>query len=189
MLHGFYHLKDTGTMGIVLPHGVLFRGAAEGIIRRHLLESGNIFAVIGLPSGIFFNTGIPTCIIILKKKREGRDILFIDASKEFQKDKAKNLMLPEHVEKIVDAYKKRGNIEKFSHLATYEEIQKNNFNLNIPRYVDTFEQEEKIILPDVAKNISYGQNNLQTEFKNFCDMTKNLRGDNSLQDFLNSMTF
>ena len=184
LLHGFYHLKDTGTMGIVLPHGVLFRGAAEGIIRRHLLESGNIFAVIGLPSGIFFNTGIPTCIIVLKKKREGRDILFIDASKEFQKDKAQNFMLPEHVEKIVDAYKKRGDIEKFSHLATYEEIQDNNFNLNIPRYVDTFEQEEVINLSDVAKDISAAQNDLQTELKNFVAMTKNLRGDNALQDFL-----
>lgn len=187
LLHGFYHLKDTRTMGIVLPHGVLFRGAAEGIICRHLLENGNIFAVIGLPSGIFFNTGIPTCIIILKKKRDGLDILFIDASKEFQKDKAKNLMLPEHIEKIISAYKNRGDIDKFSHLATYEEIKENNFNLNIPRYVDTFEQEDFINLPDVAKNISDAKNNFQAEFKNFLEMTKTLHGDNSLTDFLNAI--
>lgn len=89
MLHGFYHLKQTGTMAIVLPHGVLFRGAAEGSIRKTLLENGSIYAVIGLPSNMFYNTSIPTCIIVLKKHREGRDVLFIDASKLFEKRKAK----------------------------------------------------------------------------------------------------
>jgi type I restriction enzyme M protein len=146
LLHGFYHLKDDGTMGIVLPHGVLFRGAAEGTIRRHLLENGSIYAVIGLPAGIFYNTGIPTCVIILKKNRTSRDILFIDASKEFRKDKAQNHMDAEHIDKIVQAYRERKDVEKFAHLASYEEITENDYNLNIPRYVDTFEEEPPVDL-------------------------------------------
>lgn len=141
LLHGFYHLRDDGTMGIVLPHGVLFRGGAEGTIRKHLSENGSIYAVIGLPAGIFFNTGIPTCVIILKKDRTSRDILFIDASKEFRKDKAQNFLDPEHIDKIVQAYAERRDVEKFAHLASYDEIQENDYNLNIPRYVDTFEEE------------------------------------------------
>ncbi len=146
LLHGFYHLKEDRTMGIVLPHGVLFRGAAEGTIRKHLLENGNIYAVIGLPAGIFYNTGIPTCVIILKKNNTDRSIFFIDASKEFRKDKAQNYMDPEHIDKIVAAYTERRDIDKFAHLATYEEIKENDFNLNIPRYVDTSEPEPEIDL-------------------------------------------
>ena len=184
LLHGFYHLKDTGTMGIVLPHGVLFRGAAEGTIRRHLVEDGNIYAVIGLPSGIFFNTGIPTCIIVLKKKRDGRDILFIDASKEFKKDKAKNLMLPEHIDKIVSAYENRKNVDKFAYLATYDEIINNDYNLNIPRYVDTFDDEDQLNLANVAGDIFASKNDMNNSFAAFSDMTKNLRGDVSLDNFL-----
>lgn len=146
LLHGFYHLRDDGTMGIVLPHGVLFRGGAEGTIRKHLSENGSIYAVIGLPAGIFFNTGIPTCVIILKKDRTSRDIFFIDASKEFRKDKAQNFLDPEHIDKIVQAYAERKEVEKFAHLASYDEIQENDYNLNIPRYVDTFEEEAPVDL-------------------------------------------
>lgn len=146
LLHGFYHLKDTGTMGIVLPHGVLFRGAAEGTIRQELLKKGSIYAVIGLPAGIFFSTGIPTCIVVLKKDNTDRSVLFIDASKEFRKERAKNFMDPEHIDKIFTAYIERKDVDKFAHLASFDEIEQNDFNLNIPRYVDTSEEEEQIDL-------------------------------------------
>jgi len=144
LLHGFYHLKDTGTMGIVLPHGVLFRGGAEGTIRETLLRNGNIYAVIGLPSGIFFSTGIPTCVVILKKNNTDRSVFFVDASKEFRKEGPRNFLDPEHIDKIVDAVLRREDVEKFAHLATFEEIQGNDFNLNIPRYVDNSEEEDEI---------------------------------------------
>lgn len=144
LLHGFYHLKETGTMGIVLPHGVLFRGGAEGTIRETLLRNGNIYAVIGLPSGIFFSTGIPTCIVILKKNNPDRSVFFVDASKEFRKEGPRNYLDPEHIDQIVDAVLKREDVEKFAHLATFEEIQGNDFNLNIPRYIDNSEEEEAI---------------------------------------------
>lgn len=153
LLHGFYHLKNEGTMGIVLPHGVLFRGAGEGTIRKHLLENGSIYAVIGLPANIFFSTSIPTCIVILKKNRESRDVLFIDASKEFRAGKAQNFMDSEHIEKILEAYKQRKDIEKFAHVASFEEIKENDFNLNIPRYVDTFEEEEPVDIPAVQAKL------------------------------------
>jgi len=154
LLHGFYHLRTDGTMGIVLPHGVLFRGAAEGTIRQHLLEDGSIYAVIGLPAGIFYNTGIPTCVIILKKERESRDVLFIDASKEFRKDKARNFLDPEHIDKIVKAYDERKDVDKFAHLASYDEIKENDYNLNIPRYVDTFEPEPPVDLGAVFHQLA-----------------------------------
>ena len=153
LLHGFYHLKENGTMGIILPHGVLFRGAAEGTIRKHLLEDGNIYAVIGLPAGIFFNTGIPTCIIVLKKDRVSRDVFFIDASKEFRKEKAQNFMDVEHIDKIMVAYDERKDVDKFAHLATFEEIKENDYNLNIPRYVDTSEPEPEVDLKAVCANL------------------------------------
>ena len=146
LLHGLYHLKSSGTMAIVLPHGVLFRGAAEGKIREKLLRAGNIYAVIGLPSNLFYNTSIPTCIIVLKKHRDGRDVLFVDASKKFNKGKKQNEMMDEHINSVVELYAKRETIEKESFLASFEEIEKNDFNLNIPRYVDNFEKEEEVDL-------------------------------------------
>lgn len=146
LLHGLYHLKNNGTMAIVLPHGVLFRGAAEGKIREKLLRSGNIYAVIGLPANLFFNTSIPTCIIVLKKHRDGRDVLFIDASRKFEKGKKQNTMTDEHIESVLSLYSKRETVEKKSYLASFEDIEKNDFNLNIPRYVDNFEQEEDVDL-------------------------------------------
>lgn len=146
LLHGFYHLKDSGTMGIVLPHGVLFRGGAEGVIREELLKKGNIYAVIGLPAGIFFSTGIPTCIVVLKKNNPDRSVLFIDGSKEFRKERAKNFLDPVHIEKLFTTYVERKDIEKYAHLATYQEIEQNDFNLNIPRYVDSTEEEEEVDL-------------------------------------------
>ncbi|MFV0559984.1 MAG: type I restriction-modification system subunit M [Enterococcus sp.] len=144
LLHGFYHLKETGMMAIVLPHGVLFRGAAEGVIRKKLLEDGSIYAVIGMPPNLFFGTSIPTTVIILNKNRTGRDVLFIDASSEFIKGKNQNKLSQSNIDKIVETFKNREDMEKYSHLATFDEIKENDFNLNIPRYVDTFEEEEPI---------------------------------------------
>lgn len=155
LLHGFYHLKETGTMAIILPHGVLFRGAAEGTIRKTLLENGSIYAIIGLPSNLFYNTAIPTCIVILKKHREGRDVLFIDASKQFKKGKKQNVMKEEHIEHVLELYKNRSkeDVEKESHLASYEEIVENDFNLNISRYVDTTEEEPEVDIKELTQNI------------------------------------
>lgn len=153
LLHGFYHLKQNGTMAIVLPHGVLFRGAAEGCIRETLLKNGAIYAVIGLPSNMFYNTSIPTCIIVLKKHREGRDVLFIDASNLFEKEKKQNVMNEEHINKVLEFYSDRKTVEKQTYLASYEDIKANDFNLNIPRYVDTSEEEEEIDLKALTERI------------------------------------
>lgn len=153
LLHGFYHLKPNGTMAIVLPHGVLFRGASEGTIREILLKNGSIYAVIGLPSNMFYNTSIPTCIIVLKKHREGRDVLFIDASQHFEKEKKQNVMKEEHINHVLELYKNRQSVDKEAYLASYDDIEKNDFNLNIPRYVDTSEEEEQIDLKALSSDI------------------------------------
>lgn len=153
LLHGFYHLKDSGTMAIVLPHGVLFRGAAEGVIRKKLLEDGSIDAVIGMPANLFFGTSIPTAVIILKKNRTTRDVLFIDASNEFTKEKNQNKLSKENIDKIVETYKKREDVEKYAYVATFDEIKENDFNLNIPRYVDTFEEEAPVDMAKIGSTI------------------------------------
>ena len=152
LLHGFYHLKQSGTMAIVLPHGVLFRGASEGEIRRILLENGSIYAVIGLPANMFYNTSIPTCIIVLKKHREGRDVLFVDASNLFEKEKKQNVMNNEHIDRVIKLYNDRKSVDKLSFLASYEDIEKNDFNLNIPRYIDTSEEEEEIDIRELSES-------------------------------------
>ncbi|WP_277011814.1 type I restriction-modification system subunit M [Flavobacterium lindanitolerans] len=153
--HMIYHLDENGIMAVVMPHGVLFRGAAELVIRKYLIKEKNYLdAVIGLPANIFFGTSIPTCILIFKKCREAdEDILFIDASKEFEKQKNQNVLLNEHIDKIVDTYQNRTVIEKFSHKATLQEVADNDYNLNIPRYVDTFEEEEEIDIQAVMAEI------------------------------------
>ncbi len=153
LLHGFYHLKSNGTMAIVLPHGVLFRGGAEEKIRKILLENGHIYAVIGLPSNIFFNTSIPTTIIVLKKDYDKRDVLFIDASSEFDKVRTQNILTEANIAKILDVYVNRKTMDKYSYVASFEEIEENEFNLNIPRYVDTFEAEPEIPLADISANM------------------------------------
>ena len=153
--HMIYHLNDGGTMACVAPHGVLFRGNAEGVIRRFLIENKNyVDAVIGLPANIFYGTSIPTCILVMKKcRKEDDNILFIDASKEFEKVKTQNKLREEHIRKIVETYRDRKEIEKYSHCATLQEIADNDFNLNIPRYVDTFEEEEPIDIKAVMAEI------------------------------------
>lgn len=155
ILHMIYHLNDGGTMACVAPHGVLFRGNAEGAIRRYLIENKNyVDAIIGLPANIFYGTSIPTCIIVMKKcRKEDDNILFIDASKEFEKVKTQNKLREEHIRKIVETYRDRKEIEKYSHCATLQEIADNDYNLNIPRYVDTFEEEEPIDIKAVMAEI------------------------------------
>lgn len=189
LLHGLYHLKSTGTMGIVLPHGVLFRGAAEGKIRQKLLEKGYIYAVIGLPAGIFYSTGIPTIIMVLKKDRPGRDVLFIDGSKEFVKGKPQNTLTDANIERLYNAYKDRKDEEKFCHVATFEEIQENDFNLNIPRYVDTFEPEPDVDLGELNKEMAETNEQIKANEKELLDMLKELTTTDTkkakdLQDFL-----
>ncbi|MDV3778788.1 MULTISPECIES: type I restriction-modification system subunit M [Weeksellaceae] len=153
--HMIHHLAENGTMAIVLPHGVLFRGSAELHIRKYLIEQKNYLdAVIGLPANIFYGTGIPTCILVFKKCKEDPDhILFIDASKEFEKVKNQNMLREEHINKIVETYRNRTVIDKYSHLATLQEVAENDYNLNIPRYVDTFEAEEEIDIQVVMQEI------------------------------------
>ena len=155
ILHMVHHLNEGGTMACVAPHGVLFRGNAEGKIRQFLIETKNyIDAIIGLPANIFYGTSIPTCILVLKKcRKEDDNILFIDASKEFEKVKTQNKLRPEHIEKIVTTYRERREIERYSHLATLDEVRENDYNLNIPRYVDTFEEEEPIDIQAVMADI------------------------------------
>lgn len=153
--HMLYQLDDNGTMAVVLPHGVLFRGGAEGKIRQYLIDNKNYLdAVIGLPANIFYGTSIPTCILVFKKCREDSEhVLFIDASNDFDKVKNQNQLSDAHVEKIISTYQSRSSIEKYSHLASMDEIKGNDYNLNIPRYVDTFEAEEAIDLTDVANKL------------------------------------
>lgn len=184
LLHGYYHLKETGTMAIVLPHGVLFRGAAEGIIRQKLLEDGSIYAVIGMPANLFFGTSIPTTVIILKKNRTTRDVLFIDASNDFIKGKNQNKLSKENIEKIVSAFVERKDIEKYAHLASFDEIQENDYNLNIPRYVDTFEEEEPVDMVSVGKEIKQIREEKQVLEKSLFEMVSTLQTSPENEDWL-----
>ncbi|ENY75441.1 type I restriction-modification system, M subunit [Pseudomonas putida TRO1] len=146
LLHGFHFLKDDGVMAIILPHGVLFRGAAEARIRTKLLKDGHIDTVIGLPANLFFSTGIPVCILVLKKCKKSDNVLFINAAENFEKGKRQNQLLPEHIDKIVDTYQFRKEESRYSRLVNMEEIVKNDFNLNISRYVSTAQEGEEVDL-------------------------------------------
>ncbi len=158
--HMIASLNENGTMATVLPHGVLFRGASEGKIRRKLIEENLLDAVIGLPANLFFGTSIPACILVFKKNRPNTDVLFIDGSKEFGKDRNQNFLrdgskTPENdIQKIYEAYINRKEVEKYCHVATMEEVKENDYNLNIPRYIDTFEEEDPIDLDEVVEEIS-----------------------------------
>lgn len=188
LLHGLYHLKNNGTMAIVLPHGVLFRGAAEGKIREKLLRAGNIYVVIGLPANLFYNTSIPTCIIVLKKHRDGRDVLFIDASKKFNKGKKQNEMLDEHIDEVMNLYTKRETVEKEAFLASFEDIEKNDFNLNIPRYVDTFEEEEPIDLNMLLTDMKKTDEEIEKVEGEFLSLMKQLTStDETIMTSLNDL--
>lgn len=161
--HMLYSLAENGTMATILPHGVLFRGASEGKIRQQIIEMNLLDAVIGLPEGLFYGTSIPACVLVFKKGRTRKDVVFIDASAEgnYEKGKNQNKLREEDLQKIVATYEKRETIDKYSYVATIEEIKENDFNLNIPRYVDTFEEEEPIDMEAVKQNIA----NIKEELK------------------------
>ena len=146
LLHGFHFLKPEGTMAIILPHGVLFRGGAEERIRTKLLKDGHIDTVIGLPANLFFSTGIPVCILVLKKCKKPDDVLFINAAEHFEKGKRQNKLSAEHLDKIVDTYQHRKEADRYSRRVSMEEIGKNDFNLNISRYISTAVAEDEIDL-------------------------------------------
>ncbi|MDM1551639.1 type I restriction-modification system subunit M [Empedobacter falsenii] len=176
--HMYYQLADNGTVASVFPHGVLFRGAAEGKIREYFIKELNaIDAVIGLPANIFYGTSIPTCIVVLKKCRKVDDnIVFIDASGDdnFIKEGTQNKLREQDITRIVEAYANRQEIEKYCHLATLEEIAENDYNLNIPRYVDTFEEEEVIDVNAVTERLKAINTELLTVDKKLADFCKEL---------------
>lgn len=152
ILHMIETLKPrTGRMGVVVPHGVLFRGSSESKIRQQLIEENLLDCVIGLPEKLFYGTGIPAAILVFKKDKPDNSVLFIDASREFKAGKNQNLLTPDNIEKIVVTYRTRESVDKYAYLAGFDEIKENDFNLNIPRYVDTFEEEEEIDLMAVRK--------------------------------------
>lgn len=149
LLHGFHYLSGSGTMAIILPHGVLFRGGAEASIRQKLLTDDNIDCIIGLPANLFYSTGIPVCIIVLKKCRKSDDVLFINAAEHYSKDKKQNTLLPEHIDKIVETYRDRKEEDRYSRRVSLREIVENDYNLNITRYVSLAQEEAPI---DLDKN-------------------------------------
>lgn len=153
--HMLYSLAEDGRMAVILPHGVLFRGASEGRIRKKIIDLNLLDAVIGLPEALFYGTSIPACIMVFKKNRTRRDVLFIDASGEgnYEKGKNQNKLREQDVEKIVETYEKYETVDKYAYVASYEEIKENDYNLNIPRYVDTFEEEEPVDMEEVGQNI------------------------------------
>lgn len=174
--HMLHHLADNGTMAVVLPHGALFRSGAEGQIRKYIIENQNYLdAVIGLPSNLFYGTSIPATVLVFKKcRRDDEDILFIDASRESEKGKNQNKLTDTNVEKIFDTYRGRKEIEKYSHRASIEEIKENDYNLNIPRYVDTFEEEESIDLDAVTSELQEIEKSMEATDKEITEFCKEL---------------
>jgi type I restriction enzyme M protein len=174
--HMIHHLADNGTMAVVMPHGVLFRGAAEGHIREYLIKDCNYLdAVIGLPANIFYGTSIPTCVLVFKKCRTNPDnILFIDASAHFEKVKNQNCLRADDINKIIDTYHQRKTEDKYSHVASLQEVAENDYNLNIPRYVDTFEEEEAIDLAAVTQQIRVIDAEMDNTDKVIADFCKQL---------------
>lgn len=174
ILHMIETALPTGRVGVIVPHGVLFRGSAEGKIRQTLIEENLLEAVIGLPSNLFFGTGIPAAILIFNKAKSTDKVLFIDASKEYQDGKKQNILRKQDIDKIVDTYQNFAEVEKYSHLATINEIAENDFNLNIPRYVDTFEEEEPVDIAATQKEIERLEEELVGVRKQMSDYLKEL---------------
>jgi type I restriction enzyme M protein len=174
LLHGFHFLGKEGTMAIILPHGVLFRGGAEERIRSKLLKDGNIDTVIGLPANLFFSTGIPVCILVLKKCKKPDDVLFINASEHFEKGKRQNKLTEEHLEKIVATYQFRKEEDRYSRRVTMEEIEKNDYNLNISRYISTAVAEEEIDLQEVNQKLIDLEKTITTAEKKHNEYLKEL---------------
>ena len=154
LLHGFHYLKDEGVMAIILPHGVLFRGGAEERIRTKLLKDGHIDTVIGLPANLFYSTGIPVCILVLKKCKKPDDVLFINAAEHFAKGRRQNQLTGEHIAKIIDTYRFRKEEDRYSKCIDMERIEEEGYNLNISRYISTAEQEAEIDLLATHKELS-----------------------------------
>ncbi len=172
--HMIHQMADNGTAAVVLPHGVLFRGAAEGVIRQYIIKEQNYLdAVIGLPANLFYGTSIPACILVFKKCRVHDDnIMFIDASAEFEKIGNQNALTDEHVAKIVETYAKRESVDRYAHVAPLNEVAENDYNLNIPRYVDTFEEEEPVDLKAVTEALTALETDMTVTDKTiagFCD--------------------
>jgi type I restriction enzyme M protein len=161
LLNGFHYLKEDGVMAIILPHGVLFRGGAEERIRRKLLDDGNIDTVIGLPANLFYSTGIPVCILVLKKCKKPDDVLFINASQHFEKGKRQNRLLDEHIQKILDTYQLRKEEDRYSQRVPMEEIRARDYNLNISRYISTALSEEEIDLAVVHHELTEVEKHVQ----------------------------
>ena len=179
ILHGLYHLESTGTMAIVLPHGVLFRGAAEGKIRKKIIDENLLHAVIGLPANLFYGTSIPTCVLVFKgRKARGKcsDVLFIDASSDFEKGKNQNKLTADNITKIIETYHEREHVDKYAHVASLEEIKENDYNLNIPRYVDTFEEEEVVPLSEVAQELTQVQAEIEATSASLFKLLGELEG-------------
>ena len=178
ILHGLYHLDKNGTMAIVLPHGVLFRGAAEGKIRKNIIDNNLLDAVIGMPPNLFYGTSIPTCVLVFKGReaRTTKDILFIDASNEFDKGKNQNKLTSDNIAKIIETYKNREDIEKYAYVASLDEIKENDYNLNIPRYVDTFEEEEVTPLPQLAQELAEVRQEIAESTDKLFEMLSELQG-------------
>jgi len=179
VLHGLYHLESTGTMAIVLPHGVLFRGGAEGKIRQKIIDENLLHAVIGLPANLFFGAIIPTCVLVFKgRKARGKrsDVLFIDASNDFEKGKNQNRLTADNITKIIETYHKREYVDKYAHVASLEEIKENGYNLNIPRYVDTFEEEEVAPLSEVAQELTQVRSEIEATSASLFKLLGELEG-------------
>jgi type I restriction enzyme M protein len=166
--------EGTGKVGVVVPHGVLFRGAAEGKLRQKMIEENLLEAVIGLPANLFFGTGIPAAILLFNKGKSHGDVLFIDASREYKEAKNQNVLTEDHLQKIVRTYSAFQSVEKYAYRATPQEIADNDFNLNIPRYVDTFEEESEIDLDAVNKDISRLESELTAVRKKMQDYLEEL---------------
>jgi type I restriction enzyme M protein len=174
LLHGFHFLGKEGVMAIILPHGVLFRGGAEERIRTKLLKDNNIDTVIGLPSNLFYSTGIPVCILVLKKCKKQDDVLFINASEHFEKGKRQNVLSKQHLKDIVETYKFRKEIERYSRRVSMEEIEKNGYNLNISRYVSTAVEEAKVDLKEVNTKLAEINKNIKTSTDKHNEFLKEL---------------
>ena len=172
----------SGRVAVVVPHGVLFRGSKEGLIRRAVIEENLLDAVIGLPANLFLSTGIPVAILVFDRSRERgganesrQDVLFIDASREFEQDKKQNSMTDEQIAHVVETYRNRREVGKYAHVASIEEIRENEFNLNIPRYVDTFEAEEEIDINAVQTEIDQLETELADVRKKMAELLKGIK--------------
>ncbi len=174
LLHGFHFLKDEGVMAIILPHGVLFRGGAEERIRTKLLKDGHIDTVIGLPANLFYSTGIPVCILVLKKCKKPDDVLFINAAEHFEKGKRQNRLTPDQIAKIVETYKHRKEEDRYSKRIAMERIAEEGYNLNISRYISTATAEEEIELGATNENLVELEQRIQAETRKHNKFLKEL---------------